>query len=243
MKFEKDYIINEIVRTSQKNGGQPLGEKKFENETGIRKYDWYGKYWSKWSDALIEAGYEPNKFNEAYDEKFLLNKLIELIREIRKFPSAGELLLKTRKDNSFPSKNAFENTLGKQKEKIAKVVEYCKNYGEMNDILEICLPLLKDEKESVKKENTIVETNFGFVYLMKSGKYYKIGRSNDADRRAYELKLQLPEQVKIIHKIKTDAPVGIEEYWHKRFVEKRKGGEWSELTKQDVEIFRRRKLM
>jgi hypothetical protein len=31
------------------------------------------------------------------------------------------------------------------------------------------------------------EPAFGFVYLMKSGKHYKIGRSNAVGRREYEL--------------------------------------------------------
>lgn len=243
MKFAKDYIISEIVRTTNENGGKPLGVQKFENETGIRKYDWFGKYWSKWSDALIDAGYEPNKFNEAYDEKFLLEKLVELIKEIKKFPSAGELLFKISKDNSFPSRNAFDNTLGKQKEKIVKVIDYCENHEEMNDVLKICLPLLKNEEENIEEVKIKDETDFSFVYLMKSGKFYKIGRSNDADRRAYELRIQLPEEIKLIHKIKTDDPIGIEEYWHKRFREKRKKGEWFELTRQDIEIFKRRKFM
>lgn len=243
MKFTKEQIISEIIRTTQVNSDKSLGMHRFEQETGIKKYDWFGKYWSKWGDALIEAGYEPNELNKAYDKEFLLGKLIQLIREIKKFPSAGEVLIKVRNDKTFPSKNAFENNLGKQKERVAKVIEYCKNYEGFNDVLEICLPLLKDEKENIEKENVAVETNFGFVYLMKSGRFYKIGRSNDTERRAYELRIQLPEEIKIAHKIKTDDPIGIEEYWHKRFKDKRKNGEWFELTKQDVEIFKRRKFM
>ena len=85
--------------------------------------------------------------------------------------------------------------------------------------------------------------NFGFVYLMKSGKYYKIGRSVSAEKRAYEIQLQLPEELKLIHKIKTDDPVGIESYWHQRFSDKRVRGEWFGLTSQDVKVFRRRKFM
>lgn len=244
MKFTKDYIISEIVRTTNENGGNTLGAQRFENETGIKKYDWLGKHWSRWSDALIEAGYEPNKYNEAYDKKFLIEKLVELIREIRRFPSANDLLLKIHKDKSFPgSRNAFDNNLGSQKEKIEKVIEYCENREDMNDVLEICLPLLKRETLEDKNETENLKTNFEFVYLMKSGKFYKIGRSNDAGRRAYELKIQLPEEIKLIHKIKTDDPGGIEEYWHKKFKDKRKNGEWFELTKQDVEIFKRRKFM
>ena len=124
MKYEKDYIVREIIRTTKENSNEPLGRDRFFSATGIKQTDWYGKYWTKWSDALREAGYEPNKFNEAYEEEFLLEKLVSFIKEINRFPVAGDLMLKTRTDESFPSRNVFER-LGKQKEKIAKVVEYC----------------------------------------------------------------------------------------------------------------------
>lgn len=80
-------------------------------------------------------------------------------------------------------------------------------------------------------------------YLLKSGKYYKIGRSNSPGRREYELAIQLPERVKTVHTIKTDDPAGIESYWHQRFSNRRKNGEWFELRREDVSAFRRRKFM
>ncbi len=242
MKFEKDYILKEIIRTVRENGNTALGILKFEKQTGIKRDDFLGKYWTKWSDALKDAGYEPNKFNEAFDEEFLLKKFIGLIRELSKFPSRAELSVKGFSDKTFPNKITFDSRFGKKNEKIIKIIEYCETHEGFNDVLGICLPLIEDEKE-VEEKNINVETNIGFVYLMKSSKFYKIGRSNDADRRAYELRIQLPEKVEIIHKIKTDDPIGIEEYWHKRFREKRKNGEWFELTKQDIEIFKRRKFM
>jgi hypothetical protein len=72
---------------------------------------------------------------------------------------------------------------------------------------------------------------------------YKMGHSNAVGRREYELGIQLPERVKEIHRIRTDDPVGIEEYWHKRFGSKRKNGEWFELTASDLKDFTRRKFM
>ena len=78
---------------------------------------------------------------------------------------------------------------------------------------------------------------------MRSGKFYKVGRSTCAEKRAYEIQLVLPEKLTLIHKITTDDPVGIEAYWHRRFASKHTNGEWFALTMTDVRAFKRRKFM
>ena len=78
---------------------------------------------------------------------------------------------------------------------------------------------------------------------MKSGRYYKLGRSNAAGRREYELSIQMPEKLSTVHTIRTDDPVGIEAYWHQRFEAKRQNGEWFDLCAADVKAFKRRKFM
>jgi hypothetical protein len=40
---------------------------------------------------------------------------------------------------------------------------------------------------------------------MKSGKFYKLGRSNAAGRREYKLGIQLPEKLKTVHVIRTSV--------------------------------------
>ena len=82
--MNKKHIIDEIIRTAKENNGIPLGTGKFARLTGIKRTDWCGKYWAKWSDAIKEAGYEPNKMTPAYDENLLIECAISLIREIKK---------------------------------------------------------------------------------------------------------------------------------------------------------------
>ena len=95
------------------------------------------------------------------------------------------------------------------------------------------------EQPAAKKANE----ELGYVYLMKAGRFYKIGRTNALGRRERELSIQLPERAEVAHSIKTDDPSGIEEYWHRRFHDRRKNGEWFELSAQDIAAFRRRKFM
>jgi len=107
--MEKGHIINEIVMTAKENNGMPLGHQKFLKETGIKVSDWYGKYWTKWSDAIREAGFKPNKMQAPYDENYIIEKVISLIREIKKYPKAGDFRLKAYRTNNFPS----HSTIGK----------------------------------------------------------------------------------------------------------------------------------
>ena len=111
------------------------------------------------------------------------------------------------------------------------------------------IALLKDEilllppDEATEVETIISEERFatGFVYLLKSGKFYKIGKTNSIDRRQYEIGLQLAEAMHPIHSIETDDPSGIEAYWHNRFKSKRLNGEWFDLDSSDIRAFKLRK--
>src|SRR5215210_1351350 len=242
MIVTKAHILDEIKRTAEANGGQPLGRQRFYAETGIKEADWSGKYWVRWSDALREAGYSPNQFQSAYDEQFLLEKLAAFVQELGHFPVVAELKLKARQDPEFPSHNTFARLGGKAK-LAARLLAFCQQHDGYEDVITICAPIsANSEPEAVRNTTEGFET-FGFVYLLKFGRFYKIGRTNAVGRRERELAIQLPERAVVIHSIKTDDPPGIEAHWHARFKDKRKNGEWFELSASDVAAFRRRKFM
>ncbi len=239
--MKKDHILQEIRRTAEANGGVPLGWRRFYSETGIREYDWLGKFWARWSDAIREAGLAPNQLQGAYEESILLEKYASLTRELGRLPAKGDLRLKATQDPDFPSDKTFAR-LGPKADLAAKLIEYCKDRSVYDDVRHLCeqyTPRVKNPSGEVAES----DDEFGFVYLLKSGRFYKIGRSNAAGRRERELAIQLPEKATTVHVIRTDDPVGIEAYWHRRFEAKRKNGEWFELEAKDVVAFKRRKFM
>ena len=82
----------------------------------------------------------------------------------------------------------------------------------------------------------------GYVYMMRSGRRYKIGHSNSPSRRHREVRLDLPDPTTVVHTIATDDPNGIEAYWHARFQSKRvRDTEFFNLDAGDVAAFKRRR--
>lgn len=240
--MKKQHILSEIKRTAATNGGAPLGVSRFSQETGIKESDWRGKIWARWGDALREAGFEPNQLRTAYDDEMLIEKFVGLARELGRFPVAAEVKMKARADDSFPWHNTFAR-FGSKQQFATKILDYCVHRAGYEDVAALCAVVAKPASPANDEEDTESEEVYGFVYLMKSGKHYKIGRSNAPGRREYELAIQMPEKLVPIHTIRTDDPVGIEEYWHRRFAAKRKNGEWFNLTGIDVKAFKRRKFM
>ena len=239
--MNKEHIIQEIKRTAKANGGIPLGHSRFEAETGIKYADWFGKIWARWGDALTEAGFAPNKLQSAFDKSEVLSKFAELARELGKIPAKGDIRLKKRNDSTFPNENVFKQ-FGAKADLIKELANYFKDRSGYEDVVSLCKAhLTSNPNDSEPPENQKEE--IGFVYLIKSGRHYKIGRANSAGRREYEIALQLPDKTKTIHVIRTDDPSGIETYWHNRFALKRKNGEWFELNAADVAVFKKRKFM
>jgi hypothetical protein len=235
--MDKQFILDEIKRTAEANGGVALGRQKFEAETGIKPYD-YQRYWSRFSEAQCEAGFVPNELQRAYPLETLIEKFIEVMREIKRYPTFGELRVRGTHDPEFPNSKTFHR-LGKQNEIAAKVLEYCKAKPEFADVISLCERVIQSKKAGESRDNSSDGSNFEYVYLIKSGRYYKIGKTNALGRREREFAIQLPDKPSIVHSIKTDDAAGIESYWHQRFETKRKGGEWFDLNASDIRAFKR----
>lgn len=233
----KEKILEEIKRTAKENSGKPLGRARFETETGIKPYEWK-KYWARIGDAHKEAGFEPNIFQGGYSDEFILKKVIGVMRKLGKFPTYDELSLEKNNDAEFPSRNVFID-FGSKLKLAEKLVEYCKDKASYHDVIKLCEPIFEKLNKEEKGDDLNSNQSLGAVYLFKHGKHYKIGKTNDTVRRGNELRIQLPENLDLIHEIKTDDPSGVEAYWHKRFESKRMNGEWFDLSVSEIKSFKR----
>lgn len=234
---EKHHVLAEIRRIAKANSGQPPGRERFEKESGIRIADWYPHLWLRWGDALLEAGFRPNQLATKLDASVVVEKYILLMRELGRVPLAAELRVKARNDPSFPSHGVFANFGGKQV-LLAAVREHCEQHG-FTDVLALLPPRAGAAPSAQGASEKPPKVATGYVYLMKSGRHYKIGRTNSVGRREWELGIKIPIPPSTVHVIETDDPPGVEAYWHRRFADRRGEGEWFNLSPADIAAFKR----
>ena len=232
--MDKSRILAEIKRIASANGGKAPGMAVFERETGIAYCDWFPHLWLRWGDAVVEAGYAANQFQAAYSKDFLVEKYIALIRELGRIPVKGELLLKSKADKTFPNQKVFYSD---GKEGLLKRVIQCHGHAGNEDIASLCIAAAQTAGAGATEKKTKVET--GFVYLMRSGRHYKIGRTISVGARERQLAIKIPVPPTTIHHIETDDPIGVEAYWHRRFADKRGEGERFDLSAEDISAFKR----
>jgi hypothetical protein len=230
----RDHILSEIRRLAAANGGRPPGRRSFAKTTGIRESAWFGVYWPRWGDALIEAGFAPNTAPERLDEENVFTKLAAACRHFGRFPATMEMRMYKKLDADFPNEKSILSKVGSVAALKHRFAEWGRNAPGYEDVAAM-IP------ESSGQPSTAAVSIEGFVYLIRSGTHYKIGRSDELERRVKEIRVSLPEAATLVHAIRTDDPVGIEAYWHKRFASQRAHGEWFKLSNSDVAAFKRRK--
>lgn len=234
----RDHILSEIRRLTAASGGQPPGQIVFARETGILDHQWLGKIWARWGDAITEAGYEPNKRTERLDSDGILTQIANACRHYGHVPTKAELQLYRNHDPSLPSSNAIARHFGRRSDLIVALATRASEDEAYADIA----AMLPNAPRGPPAPSAIPSrTPEGFVYLIKSGDFYKVGRSDDLERRVKEIRIALPDKATLAHTIRTDDPSGIEAYWHQRFKDKRANGEWFKLTPLDIAAFKKRK--
>lgn len=211
--------------------GEPLGKEAFERESGIKSSEWLGKYWAKWSDLVAEAGFSPKKFQGKLDTHSLFPKLAAAVRHYGRMPTKPELQMYRHNNPGFPWYSVFASHFGSK----ATMYRSLKTWALINapDVSQ----MLPDVAESTSRTSV----REGYVYLIRSGAFYKIGRGEDLERRVKQISTALPDKSVLEHAIRTDDPAGIESYWHRRFEAQRANGEWFRLTPSDVAAFKKRK--
>jgi len=240
--YSREEIISWIRHVTAQSGGKPVGYTRFANLTGITRRSWLGVYWASWGDALREAGFEPNSLVQRRDDDELLLDAVALVRHFGKLPSEEEWRLASRNDPTLPRRTALRS-FGGRNGLVTKLRDLAESESAYADLLELLPAALSDGATPDDDGVTALPlrlTVIGYVYLMKSGKHYKVGRSTDVDRRRSQLGTMLPEPPNIVHRLETDDPVGIERYWHKRFEDKNVRGELFALSSEDVAAFKRR---
>lgn len=230
-------ILAEIKRIAEANGGKPPGVILFRKETGIPEGKWLGVYWPRWSDALAEAGFSANEWRGKLDSNELLRKFAEIVRDRGGIPARAELAILRRSGADVPHQKTLSAHFGGHAGLVAALRTYCAEREGFGDLL-----ALLAEVPGPPKPEPCDQSAEGWVYLLKSGQHYKIGRSDQIETRVKKISIALPEATAMVHAIRTDDPPGIEAYWHRRFADRRANGEWFKLTAADVAAFIRRKF-
>ncbi len=230
----RDQILIEIRRLAETMGRSP-SRLAFERATGIRNSQWLGMYWTKWNDALAEAGLPLNKTRIRLDDDELLEKLALATRHYGRLPTEPELTLYARKNPGFPSHGTLQIRLGNKDTVAAKLREWVSRRSAFADVLAL-LPL----HTSFARARRAKSPAEGFVHLLRSGAHYMICRSDELELPTEAVVAGPSEEVTLEHTIRTDDAAGIEAYWRRRFAVRRIDGEWFKLSPTEVAAFKKR---
>ena len=168
--IDKSFILGEIRRTAEENGGKPLGAARFEKQTGLKRSDWEGVFRPRWGDALVEAGLSANQFQRVIESDKLVRLFAELAKASGHLPVKAELQMAHRNDSKSPSDPVFRR-LGSKMKLIRIVDDWCKKHADFEDVLHWCEQYLEQGSRNVgsKELQTVEAPQLGHVYLMKSG--------------------------------------------------------------------------
>jgi hypothetical protein len=245
MAISKEEILSEIRKFVEANGGDIPGEHKFASATRIKQSAWKGKYWVRWTDAVREAGYDPNEMTKRIPDEDILGKLADLIIKLGHFPVRDEINMHATTVPGIPTWTTIKRRWGGMPETAKALLDFSIKTGNAA-LTNLCEERLTREAPKPARAAALpgkAAGKAGFVYLKYSPSLhlYKIGKATKPDKRGAGISLLLPEDLVPKHEIKTDYPFILEKYWENRFRAKKKQGEWYDLNSEDIESFKRRR--
>jgi hypothetical protein len=86
-----------------------------------------------------------------------------------------------------------------------------------------------------KFSDSFTRINTGYIYLISSGKYFKIGKTKYISKRFQAFKTIIPNEWNIVHSYKTKNIDEEEKRLHSMFKHKRVIGEWFNLNVSNIE--------
>ena len=236
--MDKPQITRRLTQLASERGGH-IAFRAFIAATGLSERWLRDQPWFQgWNALLKEVGLETKSFKvDRTPPETIAEAVAELITRSGKWPTEDELRREKAQNASFPS---------------ATIISPMRKTGELARLiveLGVVRPGFAAAAEIAAKHQVhapdavgVDERVKGYVYMLRSGRSYKIGKSVDPSRRFREVRLELPAEANQVHAIATDDPSGIEVYWHQRFAEKRiRNTEFFSLTAEDVRAFKRRK--
>lgn len=231
--YSKDEIVKEYKKLKAIIGHSPDSQ-TFYDKSPVSKRDAELAFGSKtYTKIQKAAGDEPRVFGHpsiSPDEYF--KQYGSAVREFQGIPKIADW-----KHRRFkPSITGYCKKFGLRWSQMPlEFLNWAALKPEWADVVDICRSALPAQT----LDAAVAQDKIGYVYLMKSGSLYKIGWSESPKRREYEVDQKSPYPTKLIHEIETDDPAGVESYWHGRFRDKHKKGEFFELSPEDVTAFRR----
>jgi hypothetical protein len=189
----RDRILSEIKRIAKANGGQPPGAQVFQNETSIRKHEWIGKYWARWGDALNEAGYPANVFQQKLELSSIFPKFALAIRHYMREPTSAEFEMMRNLDKDFPS---YKSVVAQFKSK-SEMMRTFKEWAATTEGFIDCVKMLPEYLQKQPSGHNAPKE--GHVYLIKSGSFYKIGRGDELEKRVKQIRTALPDASTLEH--------------------------------------------
>jgi len=93
----------------------------------------------------------------------------------------------------------------------------------------------KSDKLSTRYEKQKPKPVPGYIYVVRSGEYYKVGRTSNLEQRMKTFRTTLPAGTELVFTIKVSDTRSAETEIHTSLNESRINGEWFNLSESDIE--------